>query len=287
MKNSLTTMNIIHFADDSTLHVKYRKGSIISPVVNNELCSINSWLRANKLCLNVDKTKYMIFSIKDKPPDLNISIGHTTIGRTEVHKFLGVHIDEKLTFGSHISKICSKISRGIGMLRRMKSMVPKDVLKQLYYAFIYSHFTYAITSYQSAYLNQTQKLINLVNRALKLVFDVNIITPTLLKNKSVMDFEIAAEYFSCINIYRILKTDSHIFFRNRILSFQNEHEHATRATSLEILNLPFYRLSKCKKSFIPKGLYFWNKLPLNIKNNPRNCKSFKRALKTYLFERIL
>ena len=87
---------------------------------------------------------------------MNILIGNTPIGRTDVHKFLGVHIDEKINFGHHISTICSKISRGIGILRRVKPLIPDDVLKQLYYAFIYSHFTYAITSYQSAYLNQTK-----------------------------------------------------------------------------------------------------------------------------------
>ena len=185
MENALRNMNIIHFADDSTLHVKLPKNCDITSMVNNELLSINSWLQANRLCLNVDKTKYMIFSIKDKPPDLGISIGRTLIGRTDVHKFLGVHNDDKLNFASHISKLCSKISRGIGMLRRLKSLVPKDVLKQLYYAFIYSHFTYAITSYQSAYLNQTQKLKNLINKALKLVFNVNVLTHDLLKEKCV------------------------------------------------------------------------------------------------------
>ena len=67
--------------------------------------------------------------------------------RTDLHKFLGVHIDDKITFGSHISKLCAKISRGIGMLRRLKPLVSNVVLKQLYYAFVHSHFSYAITSY--------------------------------------------------------------------------------------------------------------------------------------------
>ena len=99
----------------------------------------------------------MIFSIKDKPPDIDLLIGGTRIGQTDVHKFLGVHIDDKITFSHHISKLSAKISRGIGIIRIMKLLVPKDVLKQLYYSFIHSHFTYVITSYQSAYLNQTNK----------------------------------------------------------------------------------------------------------------------------------
>ena len=168
MENSLKNMGIIHFADDSTLHMKFRKDFNISTTVNNELCSINSWLKANRLCLNIDKTKYMLFYLKEKPLDVNLLIDTIPIGRTDVHKFLGVHIDDRLTFNTHISKLCVKISRGIGILRRLKPLVSSNVLKQLYFAFIYSHFSYAITSYQSAYLNQTQKLKNLMNKAIKL-----------------------------------------------------------------------------------------------------------------------
>ena len=111
-----------------------------------------------------------------------------------------LHIDEKINFGHHISTICSKISRGIGILRRVKPLVPEDVLKQLYYAFIYSHFTYAITSYQSAYLNQTKKLSNLINKALKLILNVSSLNAAILKEKGFMDYEMTIEYFCCVNI---------------------------------------------------------------------------------------
>ena len=287
MINSLTNMDIIHFADDSTLHVKFAKNSNISTMVNNELYSINNWLKVNKLCLNIDKTKYMIFSIKEKPPDINLSIGNIQIGRTNVHKFLGVFIDDKITFSDHISKLCSKLSSGIGMLRRLKSCVPRDVLKQLYYSFIYSHFTYAITSYQSAYQNQIKKLDNLINRALKLTLNIDTITPVLLKEKRFMNLDMTVNYFCCINMYKILKTNSHQFFKNKITSFQIEHEHVTRATNLELIHLPIYRLSKCKRSFLYRGLIFWNKLPINTRNNPNNLSCFKSLLKQYIFDCII
>ena len=157
----------------------------------------------------------MIFSIKDKPPDIGILIGNTPIGRTDVHKFLGVHIDEWINFGHHISTICTKLSRGIGILRRVKPLVPEDDLKQLYYSFIYSHFTYAITSYQSAYLNQTKKLSNLIDKALKLTLNLNCLSAAILKEKCFMNYEMTIEYFCCVNMYRILKTDSQEIFQEQ------------------------------------------------------------------------
>ena len=100
-----------------------------------------------------------------------------------------------------------------------------------------------------------------------------------------MNFETAAEYFSCINIYRIIKLDSHQFFKDKITSFQIEHHYMTRASSLEIVDLPFYRLSKSQRSFLYKGLTFWNKIPIEIRNIPDNLRIFKKTLRKYIFDR--
>ena len=112
------------------------------------------------------------------------------------------------------------------------------------------------------------------------------LTTAILKDKNVMNFEMTAEYFSCINMYRIMKTDSHAFFTNRISTFQTEHRYETRATSHQLVNLPFYRLNNCQRSFLYTGLSFWNKLPVNIRNIPNNIQKFKKSLRNYIFDRI-
>ena len=93
------------------------------------------------------------------------------------------------------------------------------------------------------------------------------------------------EYFLCTNMYRILKTESHLFFSDKIYSFQIDHTYGTRSTSLELINLPFYRLTKCKRSFLYSGLSFWNELPINIRNIPNNINKFKKSLRKYIFDR--
>ena len=88
-------------------------------------------------------------------------------------------------------------------------------------------------------------------------------------------------------MYKILKTDGNHFFKNKIYSFQIEHEHETRATSHQLMDLPAYRLSKCKRSFLYRGISFWNKLPIETRNNPNNLNCFKNILKQYIFDRIV
>ena len=169
MCNSFENLKIVHFADDSTIHTPLNRNMDITPQINTSLSYINGWLVANKLHLNIGKTKYMIISIKDKPPDLNLIVGSSNIERANVQKFLGIYIDDKVTFSEHTNKIAAKLSQGVGLLRKMKHTVPRNVLKQLFYAFIYSRFTYGITCYGSAYQNQIQRIKNLINRALKIV----------------------------------------------------------------------------------------------------------------------
>ena len=90
MHNCLPNMKIIHFADDSTMFMHYKKNSDCSSTVNDDLMALESWLSANRLFLNIKKNKYMIINNRDKPSDLNLMIGNSIIDRTEEHMFLAL-----------------------------------------------------------------------------------------------------------------------------------------------------------------------------------------------------
>ena len=282
MSNSLENLKIVHFADDSTIHTTLNKSMNIAPQINTSLSCINNWLIANKLHLNIGKTKYMIISIKDKPPDLNLIIGSSCIERTNVQKFLGIYIDDKVSFRVHTNKIAAKLSQGVGLLRKMKHIVPRNVLKNLFYAFIYSRFTYGITCYGSAYQNQIQRIKNLVNRALKLVVNRHTLTPDICKNERLFDFDMAYRYFCSINMYRIIQLNNHEFLATKLQSYQTNHSHETRSVQNQHLTLPLFRLSKCQRSFLYNGIQIWNLLPLNIRIIEDDLNSFKKLLKNHL-----
>ena len=282
MSNSLDNLNIVHFADDSTIHTSFNKNENIAPEINNRLSRISRWLSANKLHLNVGKTKYMIFSIKDKPPDLNLSLGGSQIERKNVKKFLGIYIDDKVSFAEHTNKISCKLSQGVGMMRKMKLIVPRHVLKQLFYAFIYSKFTYGITCYGSAYQNQIQRVKSLTNRAIKLILNRDTLTAEICKSEHIFDFNMAYQYFCSINMYRILQLNSHPFLATKIFSYQTNHSYETRFVDDQSLTLPLFRLSKCQRSFLYNGIKIWNSLPPNIKTVHDDLKSFKKLLKNHL-----
>ena len=161
-------------------------------------------------------------------------------------------------------------------------MVPRAVLKQLYYTLIYSKFTYVITCYGSAYQNQIQRVKNLVNRALKLILNTATLTSNICKTNRVFDFNMAYEFFCSINMYRILCLNNHDFLATKVLSYQTNHPYETRSVVNEALSLPLVTRSKCQSSFLYKGTKIWNELRHEIRSVPGNLNSFKKLLKDFL-----
>ena len=64
-------------------------------LINSELKCLDRWLKLNKISINADETKYMLFSYNRNVNFPDISVGNNTINDTSVTKFLGIHLDKK------------------------------------------------------------------------------------------------------------------------------------------------------------------------------------------------
>ncbi len=132
---------------------------------------IANWFRSNKMALNTAKTKYMIFRTRGKQINENecqlvynsTEIGLPTdpesvspiervhnAGSEKTFKLLGVYFDEYLSFDSHISQLCKKISKSLFSINKIKNFVNLDALKKMYYALVHSSISYCINVYGSA-----------------------------------------------------------------------------------------------------------------------------------------
>ena len=67
-------------------------------LINSELKCLDRWLKSNKISMNADKSKYMLFSYNKNVNFPDISVGNNIINETSVTQFLGIHLDEKLNF---------------------------------------------------------------------------------------------------------------------------------------------------------------------------------------------
>ena len=69
-----------------------------------------SWLKPNKISINADKTKYVLFSYNKNANFPDISVGNNKINETSATKFLGIHIDKIIYFVNHITEMSMKVA---------------------------------------------------------------------------------------------------------------------------------------------------------------------------------
>ena len=136
-----TTSTILTFtlyADDTNILLSGTNLNTLTQTLNTELPRITDWLNANKLSLNINKTHYIIFRPGRLPLDFNqpLLLNNTPIQQESSTKFLGVIIDSRLKFTPHIQYIRNKTSKNIGILYKLRKILPKHTLIQLYNAFI-------------------------------------------------------------------------------------------------------------------------------------------------------
>ena len=92
-------------------------------------------------------------------------------------KYLGVLIDDTIPWKHHLSHLCSRVSRKIGILRNLRHFTSLFQLKQLHYNLIYPYISYAITSWGSAYTTQIKKIQTKQNHLMRLVFFATLYGP--------------------------------------------------------------------------------------------------------------
>ena len=101
--------------------------------------------------------------------DPKISIGSQNISRVKETKTLGVLVDENITWKNHIVATCKKISKTIGMMRRVKSVISNESLKRLYRASVLPHFHYCSLVWDNCSNNLKDRLQKLQNKAGRII----------------------------------------------------------------------------------------------------------------------
>ena len=155
----------------------------VRDMMTEDLGSIYVWLKNNQLILNWDKTKAMCFSYSSHnqidphilPTNIFISIDGHDIGFVDEFRLLGVTVDNKLTFDTHIRNICSKVnSKTVLIIKNLKSF-PYKFRTTLFKLFIVPVFDYCSTTFIHM-RNKTRrnKIQSCFNRSVKKILYVEL-----------------------------------------------------------------------------------------------------------------
>ena len=134
--------NLILFADDTNIFFSDNDLSTLQDTVCKELSVLSKWFAANKLSLNASKTNYIVFNSCNRNYAFDIRVDGQVIKQASHVKFLGVYIDSNLSWENHISHVCNQVSKGVGILCRLKHILPRLILRQIYLTLILPHLSY-------------------------------------------------------------------------------------------------------------------------------------------------
>ena len=116
----------------------------------------------------------MLFSnTKDIKPNITIGINGQPITCVTKTKFLGVIIDNKLSWKEHISYVCGKVAKGIGIVSKVRKYLNKSTLLELYYSFIYPYLTYCNQVWGLSCKSHMDALVKLQKRAIRIISGVH------------------------------------------------------------------------------------------------------------------
>ena len=166
------------FADDTIFAHSDSNLNRLEERVNMELEKSKLWFQANKLSLNVAKTKFMVFRTKQMhcvQDSLNIKIGSEKIERIgndcniKSFKFVGVHLDEFVTWEQHINSVINKVSSANFVLNQLKQLLPAKIRKTIYNSLVKSHLEYSIIAWGSAKCEGMNRLLLKQKQAVRYV----------------------------------------------------------------------------------------------------------------------
>jgi Reverse transcriptase (RNA-dependent DNA polymerase) len=294
-----TELKSFLFADDTT---GLTSGSSLPQLIdkfNTEIQKLAMWFRANKLCVNTSKTKFIIFHTKGKKIDfegktvvfnnnepggpvdplqitpLERIYNENPVAHGRSYKLLGIYFDETFSFNHHVQHLCNKLSRSLFFLMRAKNFVCTNSLKLLYYALIHSNLLYCIGTLTAMSQSNAKKIFIMQKKAVRTISNVksNTHTGPLFQKHGILPYPKLQKQFILIFMHGIEYEYGPQIFR------ENWPKNAERNLQYALRNGEQLTVPRCLKESLKNAPLFnfpqkWNELDVNTKLQ-RNLATFK------------
>uniref|UniRef100_A0A1B6EYL5 Reverse transcriptase domain-containing protein n=2 Tax=Cuerna arida TaxID=1464854 RepID=A0A1B6EYL5_9HEMI len=221
----------------------------------------------NDLVLNDSKTQQLIFTTRP-----NHFQGLPEINTIESGKYLGLILDQNLSWEPHINQLCHKLNSSLYAVRRMKQISSNQVALTAYYSLFESHLRYGLIVWGSTTIANLQRVLVIQKRAIR----------TLKELRPLDSCRAAFRELGILTVVNIYIQETILFaIRTGQTRTGDNHPYSTRNRSNFLLNQHHLSLFKKKPSY--RGALFFNTLPESLKRLPE--KNFKSSLRSWLMER--
>ena len=269
--------NVILFADDTTLFASARNDQLLRFHLEHDMLLLTNWYKANKLLLNVNKTVLLKFWPTGSSFDIQVS--NTTLSNQHFTKFLGVMIDDKLTWNTHLNKVYNKLLANKRLLMNSKNLLPEFCLRKIYFAHIYSHLTYSISVWGTMCSKSYQKILYQLQQCCVATMCRPLETLNAAYNRlkiiSLPDLLLFSQQKMgyCVTHKLLPKPILRLFNRR---GGQKTHRYKTRNKNMP--NIQLHQQATFNNSFLCKSISSYSILPATVRSK-QTLKSFTNQLK--------
>lgn len=262
----------IMFADDIALIIE-SNDTLFEATILKSVEAVFKWLKSNNLLANISKTKIMQFTHPNTPQKkIEINYNGQHIAQTDEVRFLGINVDCHLNWKSHIDKVCTKLSKYVFALRRIRRNAGKDAALTAYHAYVASILRYGIIIWMNCY-SSTKAFIT-QKKCIRAIFDVGPLESCrpLFRNNKILTLtdmyilEIVRFVIGNPDLYTTAKNNSIFICRD-----------PTK------LVLPTCKTILYQKSCIMMSIKIYNKIPKNLRELP--IKRQYKAIKEWLLKK--
>ena len=274
----------ILFADDTNLFCTNDKLDILISEINVELVDIHTWVRVNKLSLNIEKTNFMLFTPNGFSRNMNcINIDGHRIEEVSQTKFIGVILGNKLNWHAHCEYICAKMSECIGIIIKARKVFNETTLLSLYNSLILPYASYCIVVWGKAYDTHLKHVLVLQNKTVRIITGV---PPRTSADNLYLELDILPVkkiFVPAINIFMYKYVNGMLpeLFLDMFTPVSKIHNYDTRLAINKNLFVSFKSTSRGQQSITYIGPHVWNFILSKI--NPHcSIGSFKRHIRQLL-----
>lgn len=273
-----------NYADDTAGIYTNQNQQLLFESMQRDIDKLSDWFYSQHLAVNANKTKVMIFKVKNKPEQYppNLILNNTAIERVSVYKYLGFKLDDRLSFTEHVMYVKSKIIPFLSILKRTRYLIPESGLLSIYYAYVHSHLVHLISVWGFTTEMMLDRLQVIQNKAIRFVFwreyyQQGLSTDNIYNKHGILKIRQLLKYDTLFTIYKMKRglIKSNITFT----TFSQLHNYSTRGRN--DLVLPGSRTTMAYKSLFREGLAWFNMLPTHLKTETRTHQ-FKKKLKELL-----
>ena len=269
------------FADDTNVFFHVNSVDELIAIGEIIMTALNSWFTANKMTLNTDKSTFTIFKSSRKIiPDLPevIKFLDHEIKRTPYIKFLGITLDENLSWNHHIDDVCRKLKSYFHIFYNIREYLSKKEIQSIYYALVYSRIKYGINVYGQAGSTKIDKIQTLQNQLLKVLSEKNYRHPTekLHKEFELLLVEDLAKQELLTFVHNYFSNSLPPVFDDYFDSF--DHRYETR-NGPNTIRLKIHDTEMAAASVLVKGAKLWNNLNTSYKTITTR-KTFRTKIKS-------